>query len=409
MAPQSTITTRPLPASWRAELDRLRARLSARGLLAVLDSCPPPPSFPFQRDASRAPATKLFLGYRKLTDTTTRVESWAYLVPDLETAAVPPILFRDERATPSRRAGADSRPRAATSLLRRAGDLHVPFCFLQYDGSPGVRHVRDMLCAIVLYCFLAAGVRDEALRWKDFTVMLEKALRYIKQSGEYQLWIAADGGSEATMDAEATEDALDVEGLDDSDAEQERDIPKDCETIWSMGSQVLVRDSATLADLLQRLGDKVHLLDLIPCMDVYFTQQTVFPDDFPYRMLIGTWRPRTQSSTLNVFVYLINPERPNYSPTIKLYAHDSPNQQLVEFSLAKLEDFSPLEPFKSLKSTDGASTKHETRKLQALIKYYFLLMENEGRFGDPGIRVHDGFVKALCTACGDLRIAEMEM
>jgi hypothetical protein len=168
----SALKLRSLPSASQNYIDRLKTGLKRRRELHLLDLLPPPSTLTFSDDTT---ALKILLGDRRDSDGI-KTAVWAHILPERNDID-PPVLFREIDTS------IDGQPRtfsrAASSLLRKATDLHLPFCYLQYYPNEGVKDVRGMLCAIVLYYALIAGLNDYALHWNRFDACFTEALSYI--------------------------------------------------------------------------------------------------------------------------------------------------------------------------------------------------------------------------------------
>jgi hypothetical protein len=203
------LALRPLPEKWQPFLKRVRTRLSQSDLVHVLDSLPSAHMMAFNKiSIANEDMFRMRLGYRKQGDGS-RAASWAYFRPDC-CAVIPPINIRDH--VPSRVGSGDhtrSFPRPAASLLRIAGELHPPFCFLQFDAHDDVANVRLMLCALIFYYLFTAGIDDYATTWRGFERSLTDALRYIASRPEYKSWGREQSDdSNVTIDADASEEEI---------------------------------------------------------------------------------------------------------------------------------------------------------------------------------------------------------
>jgi len=207
----------PVPRQWQSLISRIRSTLRAHDLLDVLESLPLASSFTFHEATTlKQKAIRFHIGFRKQSDEA-EARAWAYIL--LGPSEIdPPILFRDE-VLPA--AGSDSRtqvfPRAASSLLRTAGELFPPFCFLQVDPDDKATNVRGMICSVVAYYALASGLTDCAMKWSRFESSLAQALQYIESRAEYQQWLVEPGQEpdDSTIDEhmpDAEEAPTDVHG-----------------------------------------------------------------------------------------------------------------------------------------------------------------------------------------------------
>jgi hypothetical protein len=171
-----------LPLVWQHCVNKLKATLKRRDLLTVMDEVLSPATFKFDQSSLHGrDALRVSLGYRKQNDGKT-IAVRAYILHD-GIESEPSIVFRDE--VPVNSNGATTTklyPRPAASLLRKASHLQPPFCFLQQEIDEGVKDGRGMLCAVVAYYALVAGMSDRALRWRRFDACLIAALNHINRT-----------------------------------------------------------------------------------------------------------------------------------------------------------------------------------------------------------------------------------
>lgn len=172
-------TQATLPLVWQRRINKLNATLIRRDLFTVIEEVlfPATPTFE-QASLQERKALRLSLGDRKQSDGIT-VPVWAYILLD-STDSEPSIMFRDEVQIHS--IGANTvrlYPRSASSLLRKANHLKSPFCFLHQETDEGVKDGRGMLCAVIAYYALIAGLSDCAIRWRRFDGCMIAALDYI--------------------------------------------------------------------------------------------------------------------------------------------------------------------------------------------------------------------------------------
>ncbi|KAI4704935.1 hypothetical protein J4E89_009520 [Alternaria sp. Ai002NY15] len=168
-----------LPLRWQRCINRLNATLVRRGLFTVIEEVlsPATPTFD-QAILQGRKALKVPLGDRKQSDGIT-VPVWAYVLLD-SNGSEPSIVFRDEVQVHSNGAEtAQLYPRSASSLLRKANHLKSPFSLLHLETDEGVKDGRGMLCAVIAYYALIAGLSDCAIRWRRFDACMIAALDYI--------------------------------------------------------------------------------------------------------------------------------------------------------------------------------------------------------------------------------------
>lgn len=215
------LESRPLPHRWQLHLNKLLQKLKA--CKAILESLPNIDQFTFRETAYLQQNTvSLYLGRRKQADGA-KVNVWAILLLDRKQIE-PPVVFVDEIETVE---GAAYHPRAATSLLRKADSLRPPFCFLQFDTNERVKKNRDMLCALVLYQYLAAGLDNCAMHWRKFDKSLTCALKYIGNRFEYQYWLRNGFTYQAIV---GTEESASSERTKGMTVRAKREAGKDAKT-----------------------------------------------------------------------------------------------------------------------------------------------------------------------------------
>jgi len=394
-----------LPRQWQSYVDRLRARLAPDGLLDVLDSFPPPSSFEYQDTTIREQkAVRLCLGEREQDDAT-RATSWAYIVHESplqrrKGEPEPPVFIRDE----SRGSDDTTRlsKRAATSLLRKAVELLPPFCFLQFDSQDKATHVRDMLCALVLYYSLVNGLTETAIKWSKFESSLVLALEYIDDSASYQRWQNAQNtDTEAVFmrrrrrrvrpqrvshnaeDEDNTEDEIDTAT---SDSSCKRGV------VYSLGSAISVKPDSHLAKLITALGDRASLLDAIPSTAIIFNRQNLVPEYCPIMLKLGTYDQCVVHVCLTQGV----------KGDTRILAQD-PDGHLLRWKFEDLTGIDLVEPFHSIMRVDQ-ELKSRGSKIRYLVFYYFMLAEHAGLIGKISAPwKHESMVPGLRAACNRLR------
>jgi hypothetical protein len=190
--------------------------------------------------------------------------------------------------------------RAASSLLRKATDLHLPFCYLQYYPNEGVKDVRGMLCAIVLYYALVAGLNDYALHWNRFDACFTEELSYINarsQQFPYAQYLRVSPSPHDVQDREGLQAKVSDKDLEQQHPSPERSLPAEKRggLVQSVGSSFVVRPNTALATLAELLEPKVRLLDRIPKVPVKIVRQTAYPSYWPYCLRLGKFHPRSYS------------------------------------------------------------------------------------------------------------------
>lgn len=379
-------------------LNRLQATLESHGLWDVIDSLPPATSLLFQKTTIMGQsAIRVRLGFREQTDGD-QASSWAYILlhcNDLE----PPVLIWDELPLVHVRPGLYRR--AASSLLRVSGELLVPFYFLQFDppGNDNAPHVRNMLCALVLYYSLTIGLTDTAIHWAKFESSLLQALEYIDNSTDYQRWrthpeVRPNSTTRVSelvlvaMSNENTEEEIDrtiIEGIQEGG------------TLRSAGSSVFVKAGTNIAKLMQALGDRVTLLDAIPPTPIVFNRQDFFPTYSPSRMYFGRY------GDANVYVYLTQDLK---GSTKILAQHDG---EFLSWKFSDLGGLQLVEPFAYI-MTLKQDLKTRGNKIRYLVFYYFMLAENAGLISVPKTQTSfQSMIVPLCAACKNLEEADFDV
>ncbi|KAH3940591.1 hypothetical protein HBI56_180630 [Parastagonospora nodorum] len=395
----------PLPRHLQSFVDKLRSRLASDGLLEVLDSFPPPSSFEFQDATIRGQkAVRLRLGTREQDDAT-RATSWAYVMhanplQKWKGEHEPPILIRDEIR------GSDDTPRllkrAATSLLRKSGELLPPFCFLQFDSQDKVTHVRDTLCALVLYYSLANGLTDTATKWSKFEDSLVLALEYIDDSANYQRWQDVKNTDAETfpirrITRRVRPQRVSHHAEDEADTEDEIDTRTSdtyCKggVVRSLGSSIPLKPGSNMAKIIAALGDRASLLDAIPSTAVTFSGQNLISEYDPIVLEFGAFG----ESTVNVYL------TQGVKGDTRILAQDS-DGELLHWKFGDLTGIDLVEPFDSIMRLDQ-ELPSRGNKIRYLVLYYFMLAEHAGLIGKPSAPwKHESMVPALRAACNHLR------
>jgi hypothetical protein len=366
-------------------LERLEQLLIDEELLEVLQSLPPPDSWRFQQAPESGSSTvKLFLGYRPKNDGTL-AQSWACVIAD-STELKPPVTFYDQEHDRAR-----TFPRSASSILRKAEVLQLPFCFLQYDPVDKTTGVRDMLCALILYGTLITGADTCALQWDKFEESLCKALRYIVSRDAYHQW--------------QHEQKLTTIRSDGSDQNHTSVV------VRPGGGQMTVRPNTSLAKLRDELDEKkLKMIDSLPPIPMTLSPHSLGGNHFPFRMCIGS-HSSVKDETVAIHAYFIHDG--TKPVTIRFLSHDDIDK-VTAWTVDDLRKATLLEPFKYLndlkKSSYGTGNGSSARaaKIRSLISYYFLLAENEGLIGNPLVTTGESFVKRLCAAANELQDAHLE-
>lgn len=395
----------PLPRQWQSYVDKLRVRLASDGLLDVLESFPPPSSFEFQDTTTRKQkAVRLRLGKREQNDAT-RATSWAYIVhanslQRWKGEHEPPVFIRDELRR------SDDTPRlfkrAATSLLRKAGELLPPFCFLHFDSQDKATHVRDMLCALVLYYSLVNSLTETAIKWSKFENSLLLALECIDDSASYQRWQNAQNpDTEAVqirrMRRRVRPQIVSHNAKDEARTEYEINYGTSntsCKggVVHSLESAIPVEPGSHLAKLIAALGDHAPLLDAIPSTVVTFSRQNLIPDYCPIMLEFGTYG----GCAVNVFL------TQGVKGDTRILARDS-DGHLLRWKFEDLTGIDLVEPFDSIMRLDQ-ELRSRGSKIRYLVFYYFMLAEHAGLIGKISAPwKHESMVPGLGAACNRLR------
>jgi hypothetical protein len=371
----------------------------------VLESFPPPSSFEFQDATIRErKAVRLRLGTREQDDAT-RATSWAYIIhtnpiQKWKGEHESHVLIRDEIR------GSDDTPRlwkrAATSLLRKAGELLPPFCFLQFDSQDKITHVRDTLCALVLYYSLANGLTDTATKWSEFEDSLVLALEYIDDDANYQRWQDVKNPSPGTFPIRRLRRRVRPQSVshhaeDEADTEDEIDTrtsDTSCKggVVRSLGSSIPLKPGSNLAKIIAALGDRASLLDAIPSTAVTFRQQNLISEYYPIMLEFGAFG----ESAVNVYLTR------GVKGDTRVLAEDS-DGELLRWKFGDLTGIDLVEPFDSIMRLDQELSSRGN-KIRYLVFYYFMLAEHAGLIGKISAPwKHESIVPALRAACNRLR------
>ncbi|KAF1851272.1 uncharacterized protein K460DRAFT_30626 [Cucurbitaria berberidis CBS 394.84] len=247
-----------------------------------------------------------------------------------------------------------------------------------------------MLCALVAYYFLSVGGDDHALHWKHLEICLFQALEYVDNRAEYQQWRKEQLDSSArALDAEAEA----IVGDDDRPANIKGG------TVRSLGSSIKVKPGTTLAQLMGALGRRAQLLDEIPDTPITISPQTIYPSYFPFRLHLGTYSPldAVRPPVVNVYVYFTQ------NGTIRIHGHGT-DSKVFSWKLNRLQDVQLFAPFAPFIRVTNLEPLTQGNKIRNLIYYYFMLAENEGFIGALQLKVYQGLVQSLCSACNTLQM-----
>jgi hypothetical protein len=380
-----------IPRKSEPTLNKIKQRLSAIGLLQVLESFPPVASFAFhQTKLQGKKAIKTHLGYRiQVSDNVVEeswAESWAYIIIE-QCDTEPPVMIRDEGSlvTASDKKSR-SYPRSASSLLSKAQRLCPPYCFLQTEPPA---NPRNKLCALILYYALVNGLADTATRWNAFENSLIDAIAYIEQRAEYQQWRSEQNNNITDIYQDGTLSATSEAARSNvSDGSQ---TPGG--VVRPVGSAVSIKAGTTLEKLKDALGDeRMHLLDYIPPYPVTIERHDI-DDYWPFRLQLGTY------GDSNVYVYMKHgPGRTD----CKIMSHGSDGKMLKWWSFADLRGLQLSEPFACfMKIKQDLATRGN--KVLYLAYYYLMLAENEGIIDSPRLQVTTStMVPTFVAACRNL-------
>ncbi|KAH7087466.1 hypothetical protein FB567DRAFT_346206 [Paraphoma chrysanthemicola] len=389
----------PLTRQVQSYLTRLRAKLKYGGLLHVLESFPEVGTFTFfDARILGEPAICFRLGFRPQVDDVLAT-SWAFVLL-ASTDNTPPVLFRDEAPSVSR-SGAPPQltPRSAASLLRKAERLEPPFCFLQFDPHDNATNVRGMLCAVVLDYSLLSGLSDHALKWSSFEGSFFQALTYIKESFSFQQW--RDGGVQISKEAmqldglvfgAGSDSGLHTTGADLATPAKADSLDVTC--IRSLGSAIDIQSGTDLAKFKILLGNEFGILDAIPPLPVVIKPQDVFPDYFPYRLHIGTYRD------VDAYLYPIQ----NGNGKITIVAHDAGGISKA-WNLFELNGLELFEPFATLMRPVSLQARTRGNRIRYMVYYYYMLAENAGLSGSPRFSITESMIPTFLSSCRYLKSA----
>jgi hypothetical protein len=372
-------------------LSRLQTTLKERDLWDILGSFPPTTSFLFQETTIHEQrAIRLRVGFREQADGV-QASSWAYVLLD-PCNLQPPVLIWDELPLVHVRPGLYRR--AASSLLRVAGDLMVPFRFLQIYPHNKARNVRDMLCALVLYYALANGLTDTAIKWGRFETSLIQALEWIDSSTDYQLWRSHQvGRQDATTHVPVHPILSPNEVTEDETNHNPDEGVHTGGTVCSFGSSVSVKPGSNIAKLMKVLGDRVNLLDAIPPTPISLDQQDLYPTYSPFRLHLG------QHEDSKVYVYFTQ----DLKGSTKILAQR--DNETLSWTFVDLSEIQLVEPFAYI-MTLKQDLRTRGNKIRYLVLYYFMLAENAGLISAP--KTQTSFLSMIvpfCAACKNLEEA----
>jgi hypothetical protein len=166
-------------------------------------------------------------------------------------------------------------------------------------------------------------------------------------------------------------------------------------TIRSFGSSIEVKPGTLLAKLQTGMGDKFQMLDVIPSTPVTIERQHVFPNYFPFRLYIGTYR------AAYACVYLTMDRK----TTVKIMAHESNGGQR-SWTFLDLDDLELFEPFAFFMRVSNRDYRTQGNKVRYMVYYYFMLAENLGLTGSPKLHITvESTVPGFLSACSSLKKA----
>ncbi|KAJ4379423.1 hypothetical protein N0V86_005468 [Didymella sp. IMI 355093] len=406
---------------YETPLEALQKGVQRAGLQDVLNSLPAPGSFHFDTTTTGYDTVTLFLGDRPSSNGSTS-QAWARIVsPSERKDSQPPLLFYDQEPSASRTV---QYPRSASSLLRKATELHPPFCFLQHDPVDKATNVRMMLSAVILYIAAATGVNTSAWQWDRFSDSLMQALRYIDTRDAFHQWrdqqkLAALVQSKPITGTEKARKELHQKTeIDQSSyhiAEESSKVGASNNVehrggiVRSRGSSMTIRPNTSLAKLKKELGDrKFQLLDNIPPRPITISRHNIGGSLFPFRMLIGKAAYQETGESIDVYAYI---SHESARSSMVFMSHDLSNLEQI-YDVNDMRDGVDLvEPLEYLNNLEKDSYKDDaksarTAKLRSLISYYFFVAENADLISNPKVDINGGFCKRLCAACKELGLED---
>ncbi|KAH7359688.1 hypothetical protein BKA66DRAFT_445205 [Pyrenochaeta sp. MPI-SDFR-AT-0127] len=393
----------PLPGSWELYLQKLTKKLAGRRIPLINTALPSLPTSLFEVTTSEErQITRLHLGTRRQADGTQAIV-WAYVLSDHGDVGQQ-IVFRERiPQIVGTGDGFRSYPRAASSLLRKATQLHPPFCFLQTDPHGDMKVDGDIIRSLVAYYFLKAGLNDYARHWSGFEASLIRALSHMSRCPEYHVWRVKHSGRCSFAPTAGTEGASEKSHQQSGRRSSAHHGPHHRETggtIYSTLSSRKARKGTPLAVFQGSLGDRIQLLENIPTIPLVFSHQVNYPYYFPFRLCIGRYRPAdiTQAAAVDVHVYLTNSGARN---VVRIHAQSAEGKEW-SWKLPALSDVELFEPFTAWAGSSSISGKAGD-KIRSLIYYCFILAEDCGLIDDPRIKITKHMVDTFCSACRIIR------
>ena len=404
--PQSILS----PAS-QLYIDKLESKLRRRKLLDVLYQLPSSNSFLFQQTTiDNTDAVKVHLGDRRQSDGE-KVAAYAYIWLGRGNIE-PPVVFSDEFV--GCKGELRSYPRSASSLLRKAQDLKEPFCFLQHYPGDQVKNICGILCSLVAYYALIAGVSDCAIRWYQFYPSLLDALDYVS------VWVRTrtlvlDEPDDKTLSVDADEHIKISESclvmkttsaltnlLSETGTTERHPLQavggheKQGGIVCAAGSSIEVGPDTSLGKIMKSFGPKIRSLDHLPKTPVTITRQSLYPTYWPYRLHIGTYQHNHPHGILsNVYVYYTQQNLPKPSMVI----HADKDGEIIPCVFDGIREINLLEPFKRLMQPNWKSKNYEWMRVRYLVHYYFAVAAHGGLTEELPIDISCSAIQTFVKAC----------
>lgn len=393
-------------------LQILQGNLHDQGFLEILDSVPASDRLKFEQAPDEDGAIEVCLGNRPKANGSL-CQAWARISSDNH------IEFYDqEKSLETGRIR--EYPRSAFSLTRKAMDLHPPLCFLHHDPHDRAEHMREKLCAVIIYYAILAGVEMHIDDWNELEDKLTHALQQINFQAAYHQW-RRDQTLAATRQSQKRNRREDAEKLDrqptsseDPEAVAEellisRAIPGFTGgTINLADSTLTIRPHTSLARLRDQLGDdKIRSLNKLLTTPLTISLHGYESDFFPFRMLIGTTM-NSDGKLVEIHAYLVHDG--GKCTGLRYLSHDNAADK-TSWTVDDLLEVTLFAPFKILNNPGKDTYKRGTgksargAKIKSLILYYFFVAENEGLTGNPLVTINESFGKRLSTVIKELQDA----
>ncbi|EDU40603.1 hypothetical protein A1F96_08812 [Pyrenophora tritici-repentis] len=400
-----------LPPPWQLYIDKLDDKLRRRKRLDILYQLPAYGLFPFQQTTiNNTVAWKVRLGDRRQSNGD-KIASYAYILLDHDDVQ-PPVVFSDEFT--GSQGELRSYPRSASSLLRRAQDLKEPFCFLQHYPADKVENIRGMICSLIAYYSLIAGVSDCAIQWHQFYPSLLDALDYVGAWMGTKSLIQEDVDNtissvdfddqiktpESRLGVKAksapTDSLLEVSTAGIQPPQAMGENKKQGGVVRAAGSSIDAGPDTSLGKIMGWLGSKVRSLDNLPKTPVTITRQSLYPAYWPYRLHIGTHRCNTPHGSLsNVYVYYTRQRRPK--PSIMVHADE--NGEIIPRTFEGIQGINLCEPFIQLVQPKMKDKAYEWMRIRYLVQYYFAVAAHDGLVEELPIDLSYSAVQIFTTVC----------